>query len=648
VSRWVSAAELLALGCPALPSSERGLGKLIERCGWRRDPSRARLMPGQGRGGGRWEYHLSLLPPETQSRLLACDAAGLSADGEATARRTELWSRFESLPEKSKARARARLQVMERIAELRAGGMEASTAVGLAAGRGKVSTSTLWNWLRLVDGVARADWLPALAPRDSGRTATADCDPRAWELIKADYLRPEQPSFAACYRRLVEAAEAQGWSPVPAEKTLRRRLEKEIPAGAQALARGGREAAARAYPHQTRDRSVFCAMQAVNADGHRFDVFTQWPDGTVSRPVMVAIQDLLSGMIVGHRIDRTENWSAVRSCFADMIESFGIPEHAWLDNGRAFAAKWLTGGMANRYRFKVRDDEPAGLLTQLGVTVHWTTPYHGQAKPIERAFLDLCEEIAKHPVCAGAYTGNRPDAKPENYGSTAVPIDVFGDLVAREIVRHNLRPGRRSAIARGRSFAEIYRASINSGAMVTQATAAQRRMFLMAAEGITARKPTGEVHLAGNRYWAEPLVGHMGRRLVVRFDPHDLLAPVAVYTPDGRFVAEAPCVEASGFDDLEAARDHAKRRRDWLRLQRECLAVERQMKIEDVARMLPTWPDDGPVPARPKVVRLAAEAGVQSAGVSDERAAASFGRAVRALAEPDGQIVPFEKKGTGG
>ena len=31
-------------------------------------------------------------------------------------------------------------------------------------------------------------------------------------------------------------------------------------------------------------------------------------------------------------------------------------------------------------------------------------------------------------------------------------------------------------------------------------------MFLLAAEGVTARKPTGEVQLGGNRYWAEPLV----------------------------------------------------------------------------------------------------------------------------------------------
>ncbi|HOK71525.1 MAG TPA: hypothetical protein PLM83_08745, partial [Bacillota bacterium] len=34
--------------------------------------------------------------------------------------------------------------------------------------------------------------------------------------------------------------------------------------------------------------------------------------------------------------------------------------------------------------------------------VHWTTPYHGQSKPIERAWKTLCEEVSKHPKFAGA------------------------------------------------------------------------------------------------------------------------------------------------------------------------------------------------------------------------------------------------------
>ena len=73
-----------------------------------------------------------------------------------------------------------------------------------------------------------------------------------------------------------------------------------------------------------------------------------------------------------------------------------------------------------------------------------------------------------------------------------------------------------------------------------------RRLLLMAAEGVTCLRPTGEVQLAGNRYWADELVDFMGDKVTVRFDPDDLHAPVSVYdAKDGRFICEAPAIVAS-------------------------------------------------------------------------------------------------------
>ena len=88
--------------------------------------------------------------------------------------------------------------------------------------------------------------------------------------------------------------------------------------------------------------------------------------------------------------------------------------------GTEFANKWLTGGTPTRFRFKVREDDALGVLPQMGVKVHWATPAHGQAKPIERTFRDFAEDIALHPAFAGAYVGHKPDAKPEDYGSHCV------------------------------------------------------------------------------------------------------------------------------------------------------------------------------------------------------------------------------------
>lgn len=635
MSRAFTAQQLLELGLPALPTDKGSLSRLIDREGWRTSP----LARKTDRG---WEYDLSLLPIEAQAAILEKETprSGTSEPASKVA-----WERFERLPEKAKAAARERLQFVDLVDGLRAGGGKAAPAVSIVARSAGVSESTLWSWLKLCDGLGKADRLAALAPQHKGRTSTVECDPRAWDFFVADYLRPEKPSFTACYRRLEEAAREHDWSPVPALKTLQRRLERTFPAPAIALKRDGRDAVARMFPHQRRDRSGFSAMQAVNADGHKFDVFVRWEDGTIGRPILIGIQDLATGMVVGHRLSRTENWSGVRLAFADAIQRYGIPEDCYLDNGRAFASKELTGGMPNRFRFKVREEEPAGILTQLGIRVHWTTPYHGQAKPIERAWRDLAEEVSKHPRCAGAYTGNKPDAKPENYASAAVPISQFREIVASEIERHNRRRGRRGMCLNGESFADAFERSLQTS-VVMRATAAQRRLLLTAAEGVTCERRTGEIGLFKNRYWAPELTEFRGQKVVVRFDPDNLHQPMGVYERDGRLICEARLIADTGFADSSAAQDYGRQKRQYIKAHRDLADMEQRLGIAEVAQLLPRLE---PAPAAPApVIRLVTD--VPPSGAAEQASAdANFARAIRALADQSesAAIIPLRKAEAG-
>jgi len=637
---WYTAAELA--GLPGLPGTARRVTGRARRESWARRPR-------SGRGGG-WEYAAGSLPRETQSHLTLpgrerIDAQAHPTEGAATeagqpildaTRRTERWAAFERLPGKARQEAARRADACDLVERLTGTGMGRVAAVEAAAQSSGDHPATLRRWLRLVRGLPRDEWLPALAPRHGGGRRAATCSPEAWDFFRADYLRLEAPGAAACYQRLLRTAQAHGWS-VPSLPTLTRRLEREVPKGALVLAREGREALARLYPAQRRDRSVFHALQAVNADGHRFDVFCRWPDGTVGRPLMVAWQDLYSGKLLAWRIDRTESAELVRLSCGDLVERFGIPEHAYLDNGRGFASKWLTGRMAWRHRFKITDHEPSGVLTTLGVAVHWTTPYHGQAKPIERAFRDLCESIAKHPACAGAYTGNRPDAKPENHGSRAVPIEDFERLAASEIHAHNARPGRRAAVCGGRSFDQTFTESYRQ-APIRKATAVQRRLWLLAGEGVYARKPGGQVELLGNAYWSEALTRHAGTRLVVRFDPQRLHEPVHAYTLDGRYIGPAECIQQAGFNDLDAARTHAKARADFRKANKAARDAARRMEAADVAALLPDGAPPEPEAANvirpdfgrmPEAERLPLRDGAQTAADGDGAdAEAAFSRAV--------------------
>jgi hypothetical protein len=338
-----------------------------------------------------------------------------------------------------------------------------------------------------------------------------------------------------------KAAKKEGWVPIASERALRRRLDAEVPKAVQVLARMGKDKAKTLFPAQRRTRAHLQAMEAVNMDGHKIDVFVKVP-WTVKpvRMYLIAIQELYSGTILAWRLSDAETWEAVRLVIGDMVEKVGIPDHMYLDNGRAFASQWITGQTRKRFRFKVKEEDPRGLLTTLGVETHFTTPYSGQSKPIERAFRDLADMIAKHPFCAGAYTGNKPDAKPENHGSRAIPLEAFRSHVAVQIADHNAQEGRKARNCAGRSFDATFAAGMET-AIVRQPTAAQRALWLLAAEGVRAQKGSGEIHYQGNRYWHAALNQHAGRKVTIRFDPDALHQPVKVYDLDKPSAPKAVC-----------------------------------------------------------------------------------------------------------
>ena len=122
----------------------------------------------------------------------------------------------------------------------------------------------------------------------------------------------------------------------------------------------------------------------------------------------------LQPKILGYRVDLSENTDSIRLSLLDVIRQYGKPKEATIDNTRAAANKTMTGGLPNRYRFKVKPDDIEGILPMLGFNVHWTSVVAGkgwgQAKPVERAFGvgGLGEYIDKSPLCAGAYTGPNP------------------------------------------------------------------------------------------------------------------------------------------------------------------------------------------------------------------------------------------------
>ena len=610
VEQWFSPAELAAMNLPGMPGTARAIQLWVERDGWLSpDREGQTWRKRSGRGGG-FEFSPYNLPFQARVALqiqMERDSDPAAADEASDHReRQDLWRKYDALPDRLKERARKALRVLHAVESLIAAGTRKGVAMTMIAHTHDVGRTTIHNWYRDVRGLNRCDWLAGLAPHygASGGVVSAECPSEAWDILCADYLRLEAPRFAACYRRLEKVAEQRGWT-LPSSKTLLGRM-KQFPAELLVLTREGEEKLKTMYPAQKRDHTVFDALEAVNSDGHKFDVFVKWPIGNeerIVRPVMVGFQDIFSGKILSWRIDISENKETVRLAFGDMVERYGIPKHCYLDNGRNFASKWLTGGVPNRYRFKVRDEEPLGILPQLGVEVHWTKPYSGRSKPIERAWRDLAQDLAKHPRFAGAYTGNTVMAKPENYGSTAVPLDVFIEVVAEGIAEHNARVGRRSDVCQGKySFDQVFEASY-ARAPITKATDEQRRLWLMPAEALTISKRDGTIEIEGNRFWAEFLHQHRGEKAVVRLDPENLQQDVHVYCMDGTYLGAASCIEKVGFADKAAAQRHARAYSARHKATRDLEKATKRLSQEELAQVFADLPKHEETPVEAKVVR---------------------------------------------
>lgn len=578
-------------------------------------------------GGRRRLYRVEDLPGDVRSALESPVKAPLNghlsaAEDAAADINPPDSAAWDALPAAARDRIRKRLAVLDEALAL---AERETLPMAQALARAAESQDSPWSARTLLHdwhgrrgrpglkGLPRSQWGPALARRSGSGRKFAKCPEEAWALFKSDYLRPEQPPAAMCHRTLSRIAAARGWT-IPGPRALLRRLRSEVSPRAIVYARQGPEALARMRPAQQRDRTALRVMQALVADGHTFDVRTEFDRGVLGRPVLVAWQDIRSGKVVGWRLDRSETTDAYRLSLSDVLWRHGAPEDAVVDNGRGIAAKAFAGG-SGAYRGRDTDATPIGLLTQLigPEHVHWTTPYSGQSKAIERAFRDFATDIAKDPRVAGAYCGKDVLSKPSNYGSRSIPIDEFRAIVADGVAQHNSRTGRTGFGLEGRSFDQAFEEGLaeHSPRRVSESELAR---WLLSADMATARKRDGAVLLHGNRYWdaalSDALAGRplQARKVVVRYDPQRLDRPVLVEDREGRRIAKAEVLGRTQYFSKQDAKDTAKAKARLLKATKAELELHAQLGVGAVADALSeaAASESGadPAPASPQVEEI--------------------------------------------
>ena len=603
-----SIAELLEFKLLSLkPKTHKGILDLSRRLGWKYQNRNCR--------GGGVEFAVKSMPEDVQAEIVvklgksAVKNLPVLAEESAPVDAQLLWATYEQGTAKQQQKAQMKLGIMFAVAELVNGGMKILDALALVChkhnqdGEKPVTVSALKSWWYQVKDADRSLWLPILMDSYGAHSESREAafTPEAWAFFRADYFRNERPQFGSCYERLKRAASANGWV-IPSPSSVKRKILREIPKTHQTYLRDGTYALSRMYPSLIRTVAGIEAMEWVNGDGYKHNVWVRWHNGHIIRPKTWLWQDVRTRKILAYRCDESENTNMIRLALLDVVNKYGIPKHLTIDNTKAAANKKMTGGVKNRYRFKVREDEVQGIIPALGIQLHWTTVRYGrgrgQAKPIERAFSHggLGELVDKHPLLAGYHAGDNALDKPDNYQGNKAGVDYESFILALEegIQMFNERQDRATEICQGKlSFNQAFERDY-AVAEKRWATPEQLRYLLTLHEEVTLKengtftlKAGGEVQGLRNRYEAYELIGTNHKKVVVRYDPNNLHDAVWVYSLDGTYLAEAHCTVDAAFGDTIAAQDHSRKEREFVRHTQKAAKAAQDMAIQEAAAYMP-------------------------------------------------------------
>ena len=539
----------------------------------------AGLFPGARKarinGGEGWQIPLTSLPMsaqiawhEHQAKETRTNGRDKSSPNKTTpdaasdqAYRDALWDAFWRATKKQREAATRRAEIVLEYNRLTGAGSRQDEMLATLSERFDkgITRATVWRYRKMVEGQDASLWAPLLLPEWKGKTSRAEFTEEAWKYIKDQYLIPSQPSLRAEYERALRIAPEKGWT-IPSYDTVSARIEA-LPHNFRVWKREGNRALALTFAHQERDYSALELHEVWCSDGHKADVFVKDKAGEVFRPMVVAWQGLRGRRILGWAVGKSETADLVRRALHKSIVACGnvIPKRALMDNGMAFAAKENTGGAATRYRNKIKADEIPGTMTLLGIEPQWATPGHGQAKPIESAWRVLTE-MAKRKEFNGAYCGNRPDAKPENFNEkNAVPLAEFLRILKETVASYNARAHRGNSM-HGKSPDQVYEALLPTTAP-RQVTDIQLRFVLLTAEPVRLDRQNGSFMVLKNRYWNERC-SELARKpgYSARYDPDNLESPVYLFLNE-RFLFEVPLIAKTGFNNREAAKEHSRRKR---------------------------------------------------------------------------------------
>lgn len=443
-------------------------------------------------------------------------------------------------------------------------------AIGAYEIIGRVQKSSLYNW----DASLRAsgDDYHALCDRrgkwdKGGPKGLGQLSPETQRIFLSMWLTPNQPSVQLAYTGLETLLGDLNQEPPSLASIYRfaKRYEETCHDVVVMMREGEKALNDKVLPYIRRDRNLLKVGDCLFADGHTLNFECEHPEtGKPFRPTLLLWFDWKSGMPVGWEFMPTENIITVASALRMAIRRLGqIPRVVYLDNGKAFKAKYFTETNPDLNLL-------SGLYARLGIATQFATPYRGQVKTIERFFGTMNEQFSRlMPSYCGRDIADKPAWRRRNekfhrkrherqdYVPTlAEAANLFAAYV--EWFGHQPHPDEKKLTGQ-----EIFEAGRGPGVDLADLD----REFLWSREVSPDR--CGFV-LAKTRYVSDILMG-LKQKVIVRFAWSDL-SEVYLFDQQGRSLGVArpqekvhPLASKFGTEHDQAIVAEANRRRNALK-----------------------------------------------------------------------------------
>lgn len=548
-----SAQDLFDLNLPCLPSTIRSITRMADRDEWGRISETVR-------GGHRYRYLAAMLPVEIQAAIEQAETG--TNNGLVLARESALPARSTRKKvvaaalttgqmECAKARA-ALVKIYEshmaaapwgKKDEARAGFIQAYDGNAwplLRQKLGDVSWQTIDRWRREMG--SRKETLKLADQRGRWKRGTSLVTDEQAKIVLTCVLHPNRHPLSEAIRMAKSIMHAKGLDNGHSEATYRRWIEqwKSKNYHIWVFNREGAKAwNDKCAYYIERDYNLINVGDIIVADGHtlNFEILSPWT-GKPKRMTLIMWKDMKSNYPLGWEIMPTEDTAAISSALRLAIIRLGkMPKVAYLDNGRAFRARFFEGCSTF--------DELglAGLYERLGMQVIHAWPYHGQSKTVERFFGTFAELERWCPTHTGTSIERKPPRMMRGeklhrqvwdkaFGDYVLTMEQAHGAIAAWFDEYAQRP--QAGHLKGACPAEVFEAGRGPGIDQAELT------YLMMSQEIKTIHRNG-LSFMGRNYYHPALYGRR-HPVTIRFDMQDKGA-VYVFDQAGEFLCQATPTE---------------------------------------------------------------------------------------------------------